>query len=102
MSHYIIFFLHFGLTPYHGGEACVFQEPSKLCRLGLLPLAGLTMPDWSKGRGLTKSSPDWGLGCELITRSWKKKPITGTGISIASLSYCGAYCGPTRSVRSKE
>ena len=39
-------------------------------------LAGLTMPDWSKGRGQTKSSPGtpgWGLGGAPITRSQKKE-----------------------------
>lgn len=67
----ILFFLHFGLTPYRGCEACVSQGPNELCRLGPLSLARLTVPDWSKGITETENSiANW---CVLL---WSSR---GTG-----------------------
>ena len=51
-------------SPCRVGEACMYYE---LCRGGL---AGSTIPDWSRVRGLTKNvpgPPGWGFGLGLIT-----------------------------------
>ncbi len=64
------------------GELASFYEPLSYVGGGQNPLAGLTMPDWSEGRGQTKHSPTgppgWGLGVGPITSPWKKTSITET------------------------
>ena len=61
--------IQLGLTPCRGGEA---QGPKKLCHLGLLSLAGLTMPVWWKCRGLTKNST-W--SSRLGVGQWFNNPL---------------------------
>ena len=65
-----------GLRPCRGGEACAPRWSQELFRLGLWPLVGSTMPDWSKGRDLTKDSP-WPSKLEVGrgANQWLQKPL---------------------------
>ena len=68
-----------GLSPCHGGQACVAQLPLELCRLALQLLVGSTMPDWSKGtcrvqaKNNLPTPADSRLGMELFTPSHKSQ-----------------------------